>query len=202
MKYLNLLILLLALGFSGCEQAGNQPEVPVLEGRDPEVVIWVSGQQWIPSTIGMVIFRGEDYNLLYLEASSRIDRGYKRVMKLSTSDSFIDWPPADTLDLLETEMPATIEAIYEQFRDKENSASTKWRAFGNEFGGIRIDKAEEEEGVQYATGEFFMKPYVFIDRPNTQEISGLFNNIRVFDNGDSLEAYFSKVRMIEAANGN
>lgn len=198
----NLLTLNLLLVLAGCELVGTNPGVEVLEGREPEVVTWVSGQQWFPSTIALLVIQEEQPGYIYLEANSSGNRGYKRTMRLNISESDFNWPPTDTLNLLNTHLPTKVSAEYEQFRDRQNLYSSKWQSETNDLGGIRITAMEEEDGIEYAAGNFFMSPYIFINRPDTQEISGLFNNVRVFHHADSMEAYFDKITAIEAAGNN
>lgn len=197
-----LLILALFWAISACELGVGRPEPQVPEGRQPEVVTWVSGQQWFPSTIALLVQQEEEPHYIYLEANSSISKGYKRTMRLNIFDSEFVWPPTDTLNLLNTRLPTRVSVEYEQFRDKQNQYSSKWQGHENQLGGIRITSLETEEGLVYAAGDFFMSPYLFIDRPNTQEIEGLFNNIRVFNHPDSMRLYFERVNAIEAAKGN
>jgi hypothetical protein len=197
---LSLFALALCWLLSACDLEVEEPEVVSLEGREPQVVTWVSGHQWFPSTIALLVEQEE--GRVYLEASSSENRGYRRRMRLSISDEQLNWPPADTLDLLNTQLPARVFVEYEQFRDRLNQNSSRWLGETNEQGGLRITAIEAEEGIVYAAGNFFMSPYLFIDRPNTQQIEGLFNNVRVFTHPDSLQAYFARVAAWEAARAN
>lgn len=197
-----LLSLLLLWAVSACEIVGSQPEVEALEGRAPEVVTWVSGHQWFPSTIAILVQQQEESGYIYLEANSSGNKGYKRTLRLNITDNEFNWPPTDTLNLLNTRLPTQVSVEYEQFRDKKNQFSSKWQGDENQLGGLRITSLETEDGLVYAAGNFFMSPYLFIDRPDTQEIEGLFNNIRVFTHADSMRAYFEAVTAFEIAKGN
>lgn len=200
MKRLNHLFLafLTALLLAGCDVSSPDSKIPPLEGRNPEVITWVSGRQWFPATIGIVV-NGSENGFIYLEANSSANKGYQRSMRLSISDSFKDWLPLDTLDLLSTALPTVVSAEYEQYRDRDNVNSSLWLANSNDRGGIRITSLEEEDGVLYAAGEFFMTPYIFRDRPDIQEIEGIFNNVRVFDNSTAMNEYFQHITALEAA---
>lgn len=197
-----LLILALVWAIFACELGVDRPEPEPPEGREPEVVTWVSGQQWFPSTIAILVQLEEEPHYIHLEASSSTNKGYKRSLRLNIADNVFVWPPADTLNLLNTQLPTQVSVEYEQFRDKQNQYSSKWQGDENQLGGIRITSLEMEEGLIYAAGDFFMSPYLFIDRPDTQEIEGLFNNIRVFNHPDSMRLYFERVNAFEAARGN
>lgn len=198
---LGLLSLFFLWALSACEIGGSQPEIETLEGRKPEVVTWVSGHQWFPSTIAILV-QQEAPGSIYLEANSSSNKGYMRSLRLNISDNEFAWPSTDTLNLLTTQLPTRVSVEYEQFRDKQNQFSSKWQGYENQLGGIRITSLETENGLVYAAGNFFMSPYLFLDRPDTQEIEGLFNNIRVFTHADSLRAYFERVNAFEAIVGN
>lgn len=188
----------LVLLIAGCDVSTPQVTIPPLEGREAEVITWVSGKQWFPATIGIVVNHSET-GFIYLEANSSANKGYQRSLRLNISDNKIDWPALDTLDLLTTELPTVVSVAYEQFRDKENRNSSIWLGNSNDRGGLRITSLEEEDGVLYAAGEFFMNPYVFIERPDIQEIEGIFNNVRVFDNRNAMAEYFQHITALEAA---
>lgn len=199
---LALLSFVLLWAISACEVGIEQPQVEPLEGRAPEVVTWVSGHQWFPTTIAILVQREEVAGSIYLEASSSSNKGYMRSLRLDIAESEFDWPLTDTLNLLSTQLPTRVSVEYEQFRDRQNQYSSKWQGDENQLGGIRITSLETEDGLVYAAGDFFMSPYLFIDRPDTREIEGLFNNVRVFNHADSMRAYFEQVNAIEAARGN
>ncbi|GAB5524728.1 MAG: hypothetical protein Roseis2KO_26000 [Roseivirga sp.] len=203
---MNLRLTLLSLAFlwviSACEVGVDQPEIESLQGRAPEVITWVSGQQWFPTTIAILVQREESASSIYLEANSSSNKGYMRSLRLDIAESEFEWPLADTLNLLNTELPTRVSVEYEQFRDRQNQYSSKWRGDENQLGGMRITSLETEDGLVYAAGDFFMSPYLFIDRPDTREIEGLFNNVRVFTHADSMRAYFEKVNAFETAKGN
>ncbi len=188
------MLLLLA----ACDVSTPQVNIPPLEGREAEVITWVSGRQWFPATIGIVVNDSET-GFIYLEANSSANKGYQRSLRLNISESQLEWPALDTLDLLTTELPTVVSVEYEQFRDKDNINSSIWLGNSNDRGGLRITSLEEEDGVLYAAGEFFMTPYIFIDRPDIQEIEGIFNNVRVFDNRNAMAEYFQHITILEAA---
>lgn len=203
---MNLRLALLSLAFlwliSACEVGVDQPEIEPLQGRSPEVITWVSGQQWFPITIAILVQKEEAASSIYLEASSSSTKGYMRSLRLDIAESEFEWPLADTLNLLNTQFPTRVSVEYEQFRDRQNQYSSKWQGDENQLGGLRITSLETEDGRVYAAGDFFMSPYLFVDRPDTREIEGLFNNVRVFTHADSMRAYFEQVNAIEAAKGN
>jgi len=191
-------ILIGLLLMTSCEVSSPEVTVPPLEGREPEVITWVSGKQWFPATIGILVHE-EDPGSIYLEANSSANKGYQRVMRLNIIDEAIDWLPLDTLNLLSTEAPTTVSVEYLQFRDKENLNPSRWLGDSNDRGGLRITSIEEEDGVIYAAGEFFMSPYVFTSRPDIQEIEGIFNNVRVFETREAMDLYFQHITVLEAA---
>ncbi|MCE7995014.1 MAG: hypothetical protein HEP71_23755 [Roseivirga sp.] len=197
-----LLSLVLLWVVTACELGVDQPEVEPLEGREPEVVTWVSGHQWFPTTIAILVQQDETPGSIYLEANSSSNKGYMRSLRLDIAGGEFDWPPGDTLNLLNTQLPTRVSVEYEQFRDRQNQYSSKWQGDENQLGGIRVTSWELEDGLVYAAGNFFMSPYLFIDRPDIQEIEGLFNNVRVFTHADSMQAYFDQVNAFEAAKGN
>ena len=191
-----LLTMLFMLLLAGCEVSAPAVKIPPLEGREPEVITWVSGRQWFPATIGLLV---NDEVGIYLEANSSANKGFKRVMRLNIDEEDRHWLPLDTLNLLNTVVPTRVVADYEQFRDSDNLASSKWSASTNDRGGLRITSLEIEDGVLYAAGEFFMSPYDFRDRPDIQEITGIFNNVRVFERRMDMTEYFQHITTLEAA---
>jgi hypothetical protein len=198
MKYINLLLLSFLLVLTSCESTGDGPQVVSIEGREPEVVTWVSGQRWIPPVIAILI-EDEETNQILLSASSNTHKGYQRTLNLLIRDADFEWPPSDSLDLLSTASPVQVEVEYKQFRDKDNQQASLWQGHTNEQGGMIITHIEEEDDIEYARGSFFMDPYLFIDRPTTQSIEGLFNNVRVFRDAASFNDYFSKVNALAEA---
>lgn len=197
-----LLALTLLWVITACDVGIDQPEVDALRGREPEVVTWVSGHQWFPTTIAILVQQDEAPSSIYLEANSSSNKGYMRSLRLDIAEGEFSWPPMDTLNLLNTQLPTRVSVEYEQFRDRQNQYSSKWQGDENRLGGIRVTSWEKEDGLIYAAGNFFMSPYLFIDRPDIQEIEGLFNNVRVFTHADSMQAYFDQVNAFEAAKGN
>ena len=192
-----LCMMLLTLLMVSCEVSTPQTRIAPIGGREPEVITWISGQQWFPATIGILV--NEEAGYIYLEANSSENKGYKRVLRLNIINEEMEWLPLEPLDLWETDLPTRVTAEYKQFRDKDNVNASRWLADENSRGGLRISGIETEEGVTYAAGEFFMSPYVANDRPDVQEIEGLFNNIRVFETRDEMTAYFNHVTELEAA---
>ena len=120
-------------------------------------------------------------------------------MRLNIIDESIDWLPLDTLNLLSTEHPTTVTVEYLQYRDKENRNASTWLGDSNDRGGIRITSIVEEDGIVYAAGEFFMSPYIVNNRPDIQEIEGIFNNVRVFETREAMNLHFQHITALEAA---
>ena len=145
----HLFALLIALFITGCEVSSPEVNVPPLEGREAEVITWVSGRQWFPATIGLLV-REEDPGYIYLEANSSANKGYKRVIRLNIIDNDRDWLPLDTLNLLNTELPTAVTVQYEQFRARDNLTSSVWLGDSNDRGGLRITSIEEEDGVVFS----------------------------------------------------
>ena len=184
---------------SGCELNTPGTNVLPIDGRNPEVVTWISGQQWFPATIGILVNGEAPNGYIYLEASSSVNKGYRRIIRLNILDSTRSWLPIEPVDLLETDTPTRVISRYEQFRDKNNENASVWFADQNSRGGLLITNIETEDGVTYAAGEFFMDPYIFNQRAEVQEIEGVFNNIRVFETREAMDEYFNHVNALEAA---
>lgn len=192
------IIVLFTVLLTACELPDPSVNVPQVEGREPEVITWISGQQWFPANIALLIQDTEDGMILHLEANSSVNKGWMRSLRLDITDQELEWPPQDTLNLWETTLPTTVSVEYEQFRDKNNLYSSLWFGDQNNLGGLKINGLEEENGIVYAAGEFFMTPYAFVQRPDIRNIEGIFNNVRVFHNQEDMQAYFTKLAALEA----
>ena len=199
-RHLKMLCCLLLIAMvNGCELNSPGNGILPIGGRNAEVVTWISGQQWFPATIGILVNDEAVNSYIYLEASSSTNKGYRRILRLNIIDSTRNWLPLEPIDLLETDAPIRVSARYEQFRDKSNRNASVWLADQNSRGGLKITSIETEDGVTYAAGEFFMSPYNFNQRADVQEIEGLFNNIRVFETRAAMDEYFQRINALEAA---
>ncbi len=195
MKILKSLLPVFAfLLITGCDNAPDEEVVIPVEGREAEAVLFISNSQWFPATIG--ILRGtnsDDVEWLVVEVSSSTNLGYSREVRFNITDERINWPPEDTLDLLDNEFPTSVSFSLKQFRDERNRNYDLWRGSRPQMGGIKINKIEEEEGITYAAGEFNMIVGNDDLSPRIHIITALFNNVRVFTSQAEMDAYFAEV---------
>lgn len=176
-----------------------QPEIIPPEpigGLNPEAVMYIAGREWFPATIGLVL-QDQSAGQVYLSANSSFNKGYQKKFTLRIDDETISIPDNGHLNYWEVAFPITASVDYRQFRDESNRNSNHWRSHFYDRGGIRVDSTYVEDGVTYASGEFFANPGNGDLLPVVQEITGLFHNVRVFDNHIDQQDYFDRITEIE-----
>lgn len=196
-----LLFLVAGLALVSCSDTPVEELPEPIGGRDPEVAIFISGETWIPATIGFQVFEMGDGSgtVINLRTGSRSDRGFRRELGMGIRDGNIEWPISDTLDLLMNEHPTSVSIRYELFTNGSNTESNYWIGQRPDLGGLKIYSITEEDGVTYASGEFFMNPIRDDLNPRRFEITALFNNVRVFGDANDMQEYFRRVNELLTA---
>lgn len=194
--YLAIFFVLLLIS---CSDTVPEEAPEPIEGRPEKAAVWISDQLWLPTTIGILPGTSADgVTTIHIQANSSFNKGFRRQVRLTLTGDDFSWPPADTLDLLQNEHPRRIDGRYTQFTNNSNTESDFWVAGRFNLGGIKIYSLTEEDGITYAAGEFYLNVGNDDMSPTSQAVTSIFEDVRVFNSADEMQAHFDRITAIEA----
>lgn len=126
-------------------------------------------------------------------ANTSANKGFRREFTVEVVDENLRMPDNGRLNYWEVVFPMIANTSYKEYKNAGNTESDEWRSFYSNWAGIRVDSLYTIDDITYATGEFFATPGNDSLVPSRQDITGLFDRVRVFGSPSEMRVYYDRV---------
>lgn len=186
-------LLVVLFSLFACSETENPLAPDPIEGLEPEAIIYLNDRPWFPATIGMVIIDTDITGLIRIAANTSGNKGFRRELTVEVIDENLRVPDNGRMNYWEVVFPIIANTTYKEYKNAGNTESDEWRSFYNNWAGIRLDSIYTIDEITYATGEFFATPGNDSLVPSRQDITGLFDRVRVFGSPSEMRVYYDRV---------
>uniref|UniRef100_UPI0040477043 hypothetical protein n=1 Tax=Roseivirga sp. TaxID=1964215 RepID=UPI0040477043 len=166
----------------------NSPE-PEVEEPKSEVIMTISGKQWIAGRAAVSIVENDLTGTISFYAKSSSFQKMYRQLRITLVNKSFSWLPPSPFDLTNPSSEFYAQAHFEEATTDGNTSIRFIES--NEAVGLEVTSAKLVNGFYYLDGFFRGQPCGGNTNPNCLNIEGSFKNVRVFNDLAQVLFYLS-----------